>query len=165
MGTVNQVFLVGRLGKDPELLYTQSGKAICKFSLATNRLGRRGTEPQGEEPPPDWHRVVAWERLAETCGKYLSKGKQVAVVGAIRYDKYTDKEGVTKYFTEIRAQNVTFLSPKAEQSPVGGYGGEGQPSYGHGGTPAVVAPAAPMRPLVQVESAAAGPGGSDDIPF
>lgn len=112
MGSVNKVFLIGRLGASPEMRHSTAGKAICRFSLATDRWG--GAPTEDGRKAADWHKVVAWDRLAETCGRYLSKGRQVAVQGRIRYDKYVDKKGVTKYKTEIHALDVTFLSSDRE---------------------------------------------------
>ena len=158
MGSVNKVFLVGRLGKDPELRYTAAGKAVCTFSVATDRwVGR------DEEPVADWHHIVAWERQAETCSKFLSKGRQVAVAGRVQYDTYTDKEGVKKHWTEIRASEVTFLGSKSD-----GMIGE---SFGQRGDRGAVAAGdaarsmAPGAPASVVVGPTAGRGGNDDLPF
>lgn len=159
MGTLNQVFLVGRLGADPELRRTNAGIPFCTFSLATSRWRRpqEGEQSQGEEAPPDWHRVVAWRGKAETCSTYLRKGREVAVVGRIQYDKYTGKDGVTKYSTQIQASEVTFLGSKGDAGAHTGSGsGSGSGGYAYGG---------PTRPLVTAVPLAGGAGGGDDLPF
>jgi single-strand DNA-binding protein len=86
---MNRVVLIGRLGKDPELRYTPSGTAIAKFTLATDRRKRNG-----EEQPPDWHRITAWSRLAEICSQHLMKGERVMIEGRIEYRSY-EKDGVS----------------------------------------------------------------------
>lgn len=107
MSSLNKVMLIGRLGKDPELRYTSSGKAVCDFSLATGD-GRR------EREQVEWHRIVAWEKTAELCNQYLGKGSQVYVEGRIQTRRYTDKDGGERSVTEIVAQHVTFLGQKGE---------------------------------------------------
>lgn len=95
---MNRVILVGRLGKDVELRYTQGGKAVAQFSLATS-----------DAKNTDWHNIVAWEKTAEACKKFLAKGRQVAIDGRISYRTYEDKQGTKKYITEIVALHVEFL--------------------------------------------------------
>ena len=103
---VNRVILVGHLGADPEMRYTADGTAVCKFSLATSRkyTGRDGQKVEKTE----WHRIVAWRKLAEICGQYLVKGKQVMIEGRIEYGSY-EKEGVKHYTTDIVAENMQML--------------------------------------------------------
>jgi len=122
--SVNKVILVGNLGKDPELRYTPSGAAVATFSLATtspfkDRDGNRTTE---------WHNVVAWRQLAEICGKYLHKGKQVYVEGRIQTRSYDDRDGNKRYITEIIAEQMQMLGSRDEQ---GGGFGAGQQSGGY----------------------------------
>jgi single-strand DNA-binding protein len=97
---MNQVMLVGRLGKDPEVKYTQNGKAVCNFSMATNN-------PKGNKP--DWHNIIVWEKQAEACAQYLSKGSQVAVMGKLQTRSWEDQQGVTKYATEVVAFQCEFM--------------------------------------------------------
>jgi single-strand DNA-binding protein len=105
-GGVNKVILVGNLGKDPELRYTASGTAVAKFSIATSETF---TDRQGaKQERTEWHRITAWGKLAEICGQYLSKGKMVYIEGKIRTEKY-EKDGVTKYSTEIVADTMRML--------------------------------------------------------
>ncbi|MGB3541561.1 single-stranded DNA-binding protein [Rubrivirga sp.] len=104
---VNKVILVGNLGSDPELRYTGSGTAVCNFSLATTESykDRDGNQVENTE----WHRVVAWARLAEICGEYLSKGRQVYIEGQLQTRQWEDKDGNTKYTTEIKAREMQML--------------------------------------------------------
>lgn len=123
--SVNKVILVGNLGKDPELRYTPSGAAVATFSLATtnpfkDREGNRTTE---------WHNIVAWRQLAEICGKFLHKGKQVYIEGRIQTRSYDDRDGNKRYITEIVAEQMQMLGSRDEQG--GGFGG-GQQSGGYG---------------------------------
>ncbi len=106
-GTYNKVFLVGRLGVDPELKYTQSGTPVTNFSLATDE-GFNDREGNRQERT-EWHRIVVWDRQAETVCQYMSKGRQVLVEGSLQTRKWQDKQGQDRYTTEIRAQRVVFL--------------------------------------------------------
>ena len=102
---MNQVILVGNLGKEVRTAETQSGKIVATFSVATKGVGK--------EAPADWHNVVVWENLAETCAKYLKKGSKVGVVGRLQTRKY-EKEGVEHYTTEVIGGSVEFLSSKSD---------------------------------------------------
>ena len=113
-GSVNKVILIGHLGADPDLQYTPSGKAVAKLSVATNQ---RWIDPSGNpQQRTDWHRVVAWDRLAETCAKYLAKGRQVFVEGRLQNRSYDDKDGNKRYICEVVAHHVQFLSGGADKS-------------------------------------------------
>lgn len=109
---MNKVILIGRLGKDPELTNTTSGKTVAKFSVAT-------THGYGEGQKTEWHNAVAWEKLADLVGEYLSKGSKVAVEGRIQTRSYEAKDGTKKYVTEIVATSVEFLDPKDDSRPSG----------------------------------------------
>lgn len=112
----NVVMLIGRLGKDPEVRYSQNGTAISTFSLATNESYKNR---QGEKvEQTDWHRIVVFGKQAERVGEFLRQGRLVSVEGKIKYRTYTDKEGVTRKVTEIRASSVTFL-PDGRQTAKG----------------------------------------------
>ena len=118
---MNKVILIGRLGKDPEVRYTSTGKAVANFSLATNEGKDRTT----------WHNIVVWEKQAELAGEYLSKGRQVAIEGSIQNRKWEDKEGNPRQTTEIVAHRVEFLGSKADgQGSIPGGGGSGRGSAG-----------------------------------
>ena len=101
---MNKVILVGNLGQDPELKYTNSGKSVCNFSVATEEFynGEKKTE---------WHRIVAWGKTGERCAEYLAKGSKVAIDGKLTTRSW-EQNGEKKYMTEIVAFNVEFLSPK-----------------------------------------------------
>lgn len=113
---INKVTLVGNLGADPELAYIPSGKAVVEFRLAT-------TSGFGDKQETEWHRVKAWDKTAEACGKFLKKGSKVYVEGRIKSRQYNDKDGNPKYVTEIIAYEVKFLDgkpAKPDQDPNNG---------------------------------------------
>jgi single-strand DNA-binding protein len=154
--SVNKVILIGRLGKDPESRRTQSDALIVKFTLATDRRGQQGAEG-GANAGPDWHNVVCFGKTAELCERYLTKGRQVYVEGRIEYSKQ-EKDGVTRYFTSIVANEVRFLSDSGERgadAPAGG--------------PSASGPSAPRSAPGGSRAPAASPGFDDindsDIPF
>jgi single-strand DNA-binding protein len=109
MRGVNKVILIGNLGHDPEIRYTASGQAVAHFTLATTDV--RANKDGQKQEFTQWHRVVAWERLAEICGEYLLKGKTVYIEGILRTRSWEDKEGKKRWTTEIVAQNIQMLSP------------------------------------------------------
>jgi single-strand DNA-binding protein len=115
MASVNKVILVGNLGKDPEVRFTPSGRAVAKFSLATTDSWT--DQESAKQERTEWHNIVVWGKQAELCGQYLSKGRQAYIEGAIRSRSYDDKEGNKRYITEIVAQRIQFLG--------GGGGGRG----------------------------------------
>jgi single-strand DNA-binding protein len=120
--SVNKAILVGNLGKDPELRYTPSGTAVCTFTLATSE---RFKNKQGEQQDrTEWHNIVVWAGLAEICGKYLTKGKQVYIEGRIQNRSYDDRDGNKRYISEIVANEMQMLSRSGDQ----GGGGGGQPT-------------------------------------
>ena len=107
-GSVNKVILVGNLGRDPEVRYTPGGQAVANFTVATNDSW---TDKGGQKQErTEWHRVVVWAKLAELCGEYLSKGRQVYLEGRLQTREWTNKEGAKQYTTEVVANQVVFLS-------------------------------------------------------
>jgi len=118
---INKVILVGNLGNDPEVRYAQSGSAITTLSVATSESWKDKEGNQQERT--EWHRVKAFGRLAEIMGEYLKKGRQVYIEGSLRTEKYTDKNGVEKYSTDIIADEMQMLGGMGEG---GGGGGGGQ---------------------------------------
>lgn len=112
MGSVNKVILIGNLGKDPEIRHTPGGAAVANFSLATNEAWNN-REGQREERT-EWHRVVAFGKLAEICGQYLKKGKQVYVEGRLQTRAWDDRDGNKRYTTEIVASTMTMLGRAGE---------------------------------------------------
>lgn len=117
---VNKVLLIGNLGADPELRNTNNGKAVASFSLATTER-RKGQDGQVQDLT-EWHRIVAWGKLAEICGQYLSKGSKVYIEGKIQTRKWQDQGGVDRYTTEIVAHEMKMLSSRGD---VGGGGVSG----------------------------------------
>jgi len=99
---------IGNLTDDPEMRYTEGGSAVTSFSIAINN----GKDKEGNDRPPTYIDVQAWEKLAENCAEYLRKGKKVAVQGPITVDKYTDRDDIKRVKFRIRAMNVEFLSPR-----------------------------------------------------
>ncbi len=116
---VNKVILIGNLGRDPELRYTQSGTAVATLNMATSR--RRKDQDGNYMDETEWHRVVAWAKTAEFCGNYLSKGHKVYVEGRLQTRKWTDQNGVDRYTTEIVAENLQSLTPKGAAGSMGGF--------------------------------------------
>lgn len=110
---MNKVTIIGNLTRDPEIAETPTGVIVCKFAVAVNRKYK----DDNGEVVTDFFNVVAWRGLAENCGKYLAKGKKVAVVGTLQNRSYMDKDGVTRYVTEIIAEEAEFLTPRAEEQP------------------------------------------------
>ncbi|MDE2505024.1 MAG: single-stranded DNA-binding protein, partial [Burkholderiales bacterium] len=108
MASVNKVILVGNLGRDPEVRYAPSGAAICNVTIATSRQWKDKTSGERQEET-EWHRVVFYDRLAEIAGEYLKKGRPVYVEGRLKTRKWTDKDGVEKYTTEIIAAEMQLL--------------------------------------------------------
>jgi len=111
-GTVNKVILIGRLGADPELRYTPNGDAVANFRMATNRVWRDREGNQQERT--EWHRIVAWRKLAERCGEYLKKGSHVYIEGRLETRNWEDKNGNKRFVTEIIANQMQMLEAKGE---------------------------------------------------
>ena len=144
--SVNKVTLIGRLGRDPELKYTSSGTAYCRFSIATDDSWTdRSTGDRQERT--EWHNIVTWEKLAEIFGQYLAKGRMVYIEGSIQSRQWEDKEGNKRTSFDIRARDMVMLG-----APGGGGGGGG----GAGATGGSAQPVAAPQPE---------PATDDDIPF
>ena len=107
---MNKLTIIGNLTRDPELRTTTTGKDVCSFTVAVNRR-KNGNNQQ---PDADFFRVTAWEGLAKICNQYLAKGRKVAVVGSVSVHTYTDSKGETKASLEVSADDVEFLSSKAD---------------------------------------------------
>ena len=115
---VNKVILVGHLGADPEMRYTQSGSGVCEMRIATNESW---TDRSGQrQERTEWHRIVVWGKTAENCSKFLSKGRMVYVEGRLRTRSWDDRDGNKRYTTEVIANDVQFLGGRD-----GGGGGRG----------------------------------------
>ena len=118
MAGINKVILVGRLGQDPEIRYTQGGAAVANFSVATSQEWKDKNTGEKMENT-EWSRVVVWNKLAEICGEYLEKGRQVYIEGRMQTRSWEDKDGATRYTTEVIANHVMFLGSKADDNGSG----------------------------------------------
>jgi len=153
MAGVNKAILLGNLGRDPELKHTQKGTPVCQLNLATTRSWfNKDTQSKVEET--EWHRISVWGKQAESCNKYLKKGRAVYVEGRLQTSKY-EQDGVTKYSTEVIADTVQFL---------GGGNGQGSdgPAPGDGNGPS--SPSGDKKPGYDPADFGPPPG-DDDIPF
>jgi single-strand DNA-binding protein len=158
MASVNKVILIGNLGRDPEMRSFPDGGTICNVTLATTRSWKdKNSGDKVEET--EWHRIVFRDRLAEIAGEYLKKGKQVYIEGRLKTRKYTDKDGVEKYATEILASDMTMLGSREGM----GGGDEGGSGYSR---PAARA-SAPTSPAAKpaAKSSTGFDDMDDDIPF
>lgn len=132
MSSLNRAMLIGHLGRDPEVRYTQSGSPVANFTLATNE---RYTDPSGERKErTEWHRIVCFGKTAEVVGEYTRKGRQVYVEGSLQTREWTDREGNKRYTTEVRAQRVVLLGGRGD-----GAGRDAGPSPSHSQDAAAVA--------------------------
>jgi single-strand DNA-binding protein len=113
MASVNKVTILGNLGRDPEVKYSASGSAVCNLAIATTRNWKNKESGEKQEET-EWHRVVLFERLAEVAGQYLKKGQPVYIEGRLRTRKWTDKDGVEKYTTEIYGEQMQLLGSKED---------------------------------------------------
>jgi single-strand DNA-binding protein len=111
--SVNKVFLVGRLTRNPELRHTTTNKVVCAFGLATNRT--RTTETGEKQEEADFHRIVVWDKLAEVCNQYLKKGRMIHVEGRLQNRTYTGQDGIEKYTTEIVAEELMILDKMPDE--------------------------------------------------
>ena len=160
MAGVNKAILIGNLGRDPELKYTQSGQAVVNFSIATSE---NWTDKSGEKQErTEWHRIVAWGKTGELCAQYLSKGRTVYVEGRIQTREWEDREGQKRTTTEINAQTVTFIGGRGDSGGAAGGGGSaaggggGSAAGGGGGT----AGGGGSEPVPE-----GGPPPAEDVPF
>lgn len=156
MASVNKVILVGNLGRDPEMRYLPSGEAVANLAVATTDKYKDKSGQMVEQT--EWHRVAFFGRTAEVCGQYLKKGSQVYVEGALRTRKYTDKEGIERYATEIRGDRMQML---------GGRSGGGMADMDDAGFNQAP-PRSQPRPAAQPAQRPASSGFDDmddDIPF
>jgi single-strand DNA-binding protein len=164
MASVNKVIIVGNLGRDPEIRYMPSGDAIANIAVATSYKSKdRNTGEQKETT--EWHRISFFGRLAEIVGQYLKKGSSVYVEGRLQTRKYTDKDGVEKYATDIVAENMQMLGGRQ------GMGGDaGMDDGGYDSAPSRPAPAPRQAPAAPAARPAPKPAPNfsdmdDDIPF
>ena len=141
--SLNKLMLIGNLGRDPEVRFTPGGRAVARFPLATSEVW---TDQEGQrQERTEWHNIVVWGKQAETCGQYLSKGRQVFLEGSVRTRQYDDKEGNKRYITEVIGQRVQFLGSRGDG---GSAGRDAETTPGAGDVPA-------SQPAAE----------DDDIPF
>lgn len=155
MASVNKVIIIGNLGRDPEVRYIPSGDAVANLNIATTEKWKdKGGEMQEQT---EWHRVTFFGRQAEICGEYLRKGSSVYVEGRLQTRKYTDKEGIERYATEIRGDRMQMLGGRGGG---GGGGGESMPrDMEHPPQGSSTKPSAPARKSPGLDDM------DDDIPF
>jgi single-strand DNA-binding protein len=139
MKSINKVILIGHLGRAPEVRYTQGGAPVANFSLATNEYWTSNTGERQERT--EWHKIVAWGKLAEFCQEYLQKGTYLYVEGKLQTRNYDDRDGVKRYVTEIKASELGLLERKPGLESAGG-----------------------EPPIDSLPPETSGPG-EDDVPF
>ncbi|MDP3616820.1 MAG: single-stranded DNA-binding protein, partial [Rhodoferax sp.] len=160
MASVNKVILVGNLGRDPEMRYLPSGDPVANVTIATSSKYKSKTGEMVEET--EWHRVTFFGKLAEIVGQYLKKGRSVYVEGRIKTRKYTDKDGVEKYATDIIANEMQMLGSR---EGMGGPSGDDEGSGGEYSRPAPAsrpAPSAAQRPAAAPSKPSSGFDDMDD---
>ena len=123
---VNKVFLIGNLGRDPEVRHTKSGQPVANLNLTTSRRVKDANGNWGEQT--EWHTVVCFGRTAELAGQYLQKGRRIFVEGRLQTRSWDDRDGKKQYRTEVVAEEVKFLDSRGGESR-GGYGGGERPAY------------------------------------
>jgi single-strand DNA-binding protein len=142
MASVNKVILIGNLGRDPEVRYTQGGSAVANFTMATTDTWQDQAGEKKERT--EWHRIVVWGKQAEIVGEYLRKGRPVYVEGSLQTREWTDREGNKRYTTEVRAQRIQFLGRPDDRG---------------------AAPAPSAAPAAEDAGEPGGGYSEDDIPF
>ncbi len=154
---MDKLTLTGRLTRDPELRVTTAGTPMCVFDVAVNNPGGKSHTADGQQPQPKYYRVTAWQKQAEACGKYLTKGQMVYVEGEVTASTYLSKQdGQPRASLNVSARQVEFLSSKAEAAAAGNATPPAQPSYARGQNYAPQQSAAPQG-YTQVPM--------DDLPF
>lgn len=134
---MNHIILIGNLVADPELRTTVSGKSVCNFRIAVRKRLGAGRQ-ESDQPDADFFSIIAWNGIAENCGRFLSKGKKVCVVGSISMRKFEGRDGTTRYSMEVNASEVEFLtSPSSGDQPAPMPNSPAQNAPAHGTTPAV----------------------------
>ncbi|MCL7980144.1 MAG: single-stranded DNA-binding protein [marine benthic group bacterium] len=154
--SLNRVQIIGNLGADPELRTTTGGARVATLSVATSR---RWTDRQGQpQEKTEWHRVIFWEKLAELAERYLKKGDRVYVEGSIEYRQYEDREGQTRYITEIRGREIIMLGGRSEGADFG------SPTAGSRDTEHGKSQGA-KDDYEEFSNESLTPAGDDDLPF
>ena len=153
---LNKVMIIGRLGRDPELRYSQSGSPVCTLNIATDESYTDNSGQKVEKA--EWHRIVVFQKAAENCSQYLAKGSLVFIEGRLETRKWQDQQGQDRFATEIKAQRVQFLDRKADgQSSQQQEGGRRQQGRRHAPPPSAYEDLGPAFPSEA--------SGMDDVPF
>jgi single-strand DNA-binding protein len=163
MASVNKIILVGNLGKDPEMRYLPSGEAVAVFNMATTETWK--DKQGGKQDRTDWHRVEFIGRIAEVCGEYLKKGSSIYVEGSVRYDKWTDKDGVEKTMTKIRGDRMQMLGARTGGGGDTGYDDSGSDRSSERGGSTPRSAGQPMGSAAAPAKKAKLDDFDDDIPF
>jgi single-strand DNA-binding protein len=150
MSGVNKVILIGNLGADPEIRHLQNGASVANFRIATSETYKDRTTGEKREQT-EWHNIVAWRGLAEITEKFLRKGSKVYVEGKLRNRQYQDKDGNTRYITEVQADEMTLLDRPAER--------------GEGGASPAAQPQGQQAPAAAPPAMASNADDLDDLPF
>ena len=154
--SLNKVMIIGRLGREPELKYTQSGSPVCTVSVATDESYTDNSGQKVEKA--EWHRIVVFQKAAENCSQYLAKGSLVFIEGRLETRKWQEQQGQDRFATEIKAQRVQFLDRKADgQSSQQQEGGRRQQGRRHAPPPSAYEDLGPAFPSEA--------SGMDDVPF
>ena len=161
MASVNKVILVGNLGRDPETRYMPDGGAVTNFSIATTDSWKDKAGEKQEKT--EWHRISTFQRLAEIAGEYLKKGSQVYIEGRLQTRKWTDKDGVEKYTTEIIADKMQMLGSRQGMGGDAGGGSSGSGDYARSSSSGAGSGAS--KPAAAKGGAAKFDDFEDDIPF
>jgi len=158
--SLNKVQLIGRLGKDPEVRSTASGKTVTTITLATSESFGKDAE---RKEKTEWHKIILWDRLGQIAGNYLKKGRQVYIEGRITYRDYMDKENVKRYVTEIVANSMVLLGSKDES----GSGGGGYERNGIGGSQPIdrMPPDITSQDIDNMAQSMQNIGSDDEVPF
>ncbi len=151
---MNKLTIIGNLTRDPELRTTSSGINVCDFTVAVNRRNRR--DDQNNQPEADFFRVTAWRQLGEICAKYLAKGRKVCVIGSVSVRTYTANDGSTRASLEVTADDVEFLTSRADAEAAGSY--TAPVNYAAPAADPAPAPAAPQAAVFTAVE-------TDDLPF
>jgi single-strand DNA-binding protein len=163
MASVNKAIIMGNLGQDPELRYTAGGAAVCTLSIATTDV--RNDPNGGRQERTEWHRVVVWNKQAENCAKYLSKGRSVYVEGRIQTRSWDDQNGQKRYSTEVVAQTVQFIGGASRDTGPGTGAGMGGDNYSAPTQNFTPPPASPEAAASNQSYGGSDISSLDDIPF
>ena len=164
MASVNKAIIIGNCGRDPELRYSTNGAAVCNLSIATTRSWKSKDSGERQEET-EWHRVVFYDKLAEIVGEYVKKGRSLYVEGRLKTRKWTDKDGIEKYTTEIVAMEMTLLGGRDQAQESGNDEAPRKPTHGEmmAARRPPIPPPAPSAPPPRPKSSTGFDDMDDDI--